>query len=295
MSKLPDIIPPMAVSQKELTFFAPPKPLSPKAVTSDWKTFLGPTHNGYSPETRLLKTFGPKGPAKVWEVSRGQGYASAAVIGNKVIIFHRTANQEIVECLQAETGKRYWKYEYDSNYSDRYGFGNGPRCQPVSDGQFVYTLGVQARLHCLELKTGRILWQRDLKKEFDLTLDFFGVGGTPLLEGEKLIINLGAPGGPSVAAFDKRTGKLIWGAGDQWGPSYASPIAADTRAGRKVFVFAGGESRPAIGGLMVIDPETGHLDFSYPWRGKRYESVNASSPVVVDNKVDISECYGAGG
>lgn len=295
VSKLPDIIPPMAVSQKELTFFAPPKPLSPKAVTSDWKTFLGPTHNGYSPETRLLKTFGPKGPAKVWEVSRGQGYASAAVIGNKVIIFHRTGNEEIVECLQAETGKRYWKYEYDSNYSDRYGFGNGPRCQPVSDGQFVYTLGVQARLHCLELKTGRILWQRDLKKEFDLTLDFFGVGGTPLLEGEKLIINLGAPGGPSVAAFDKRTGKLIWGAGDQWGPSYASPIASDTRAGRKVFVFAGGESRPAIGGLMVIDPETGHLDFSYPWRGKRYESVNASSPVVVDNKVYISECYGAGG
>ncbi len=289
------IIPPTAKTQEELTFYQSPKPLSPQAVTSDWKDFLGPTHNGYSPETHLLDSFGDSGPAKVWEVTRGEGYAAAAVIADKVVIFHRKGNEEWIECLQAETGQRIWMHRYESNYKDRYGFGNGPRCRPISDGEYVYTLGVQAQLHCLELSTGRVLWKRDLKSEFDLTLDFFGVGGAPLLEGNKLIVNIGATKGPCVAAFDKHTGKMLWGAGDEWGPSYSSPIAADTRAGRKVFVFAGGESRPATGGLLVIDPESGEVSCRFPWRGGRYESVNASSPVIVDNKVYISECYGAGG
>jgi outer membrane protein assembly factor BamB len=286
---------PAPVSYPELTFHNAPKPLSPSAVTADWSYFLGPTHNAYSPETHLLKEFPETGPPKVWEVSRGDGYASAAVIGERTVIFHRSGNQETVECLQLETGKRFWKYTYDSHYKDRYGFGNGPRCQPVSDGIYVYTLGVEAQLHCLELTTGRVLWKRNLKEEFDLTLDFFGVGGAPLLEDNLLIINVGAPDGPSVAAFDKFTGKMVWGSGDQWGPSYASPIPADTINGRRIFVFAGGESRPATGGLMVIDPKTGKEDFTFPWRGGRYESVNASSPVVADNKIYISECYGAGG
>ena len=293
--KLEAIIPPTAVVQPELTFYQAPKPLSPQAVTSDWRDFLGPTHNGYSPETHLLRSFGSKGPAKVWEVKRGEGYAAAAVVDDKVVIFHRMGDEEVIECLQAESGKRIWMHRYQSKYKDRYGFGNGPRCRPISDGKYVYTLGVEAQLNCLELSTGRVLWHRDLKTEFDLTLDFFGVGGAPLLEGDKLIINVGAPNGPCVAAFDKLTGRMVWGAGEEWGPSYSSPIAADTRAGRKVFVFAGGESRPATGGLLVIDPENGEVSGRFPWRGGRYESVNASSPVIVDNKVYISECYGAGG
>lgn len=294
-NKLEAIIPPTPETQKELTFYKAPKPLSPQAVTSDWRDFLGPTHNGYSPETHLITSFGETGPAKVWEVSRGEGYAAAAAIDDKVVIFHRSGDREVIECLESETGKRIWMHAYPSTYKDRYGFGNGPRCRPISDGEYVYTLGVEAQLHCLELSTGRVLWERDLKSEFDLTLDFFGVGGAPLLEGENVMVNVGAPEGPCVAAFDKRTGKMVWGAGNEWGPSYSSPVPADTRAGRKLFVFAGGESRPATGGLLVIDPENGEVSGRFPWRGGRYESVNASSPVIVDNKVYISECYGAGG
>lgn len=295
VNPLPAITAPETTVQPELTFYAAPKPMAEDAATSDWKTFLGPTHKGHSPETHLLKSFGVDEPSKVWEVSRGEGYASPAVVGDRVIIFHRVGNYEVVECLQVETGQRYWRYEYDSNYRDRYGFGNGPRCQPISDGEFVYTLGVEARLHCLELTTGRVLWKRNLKEEFDLTLDFFGVGGAPLLQGDQLIMNIGAPGGPSVAAFDKRSGKMIWGAGREWGPSYASPIPAAVAGIDRIFVFAGGESRPATGGLLVIDSATGEVGCSFPWRGGRFESVNASSPVVVGNKVYISECYGAGG
>lgn len=282
-------------AQRELTFRAAPKPLAPGAVTHDWRSFLGPTHNALSSEKPLLERFGKDGPAVVWEVSKGEGYATPAVVGDRVVLFHRVGDQEVVECLHAETGQRFWKFVYPTNYIDRYGYNGGPRCQPVSDGAYVYTYGAEGKLHCLKLTTGQILWKRDLMREFKLEQNFFGVGATPLLEGNHLIINVGAAGGPCVAAFDKRTGKMVWGAGKEWGPSYASPIPATVHGKRRVFVFAGGESRPATGGLLCLDPDNGKIDFRFPWRARRYESVNASSPLLLDNQVYLSECYGPGG
>ena len=140
-----------------------------------------------------------------------------------------------------------------------------------------------------------MLWQRDLLKEFGLKQNFFGVGATPLAEGSNLIVNVGAPGGPCVAAFDLRTGRMAWGAGREWGPSYATPVPATVDGRRRVFVFAGGESDPAAGGLLWLDPADGKVGGSFPWRGRRYESVNASAPVVFGGRVFVSECYGAGG
>jgi outer membrane protein assembly factor BamB len=110
-----------------------------------------------------------------------------------------------------------------------------------------------------------------------------------------LIVNVGATGGPCVAAFDVKSGRQVWGAGDEWGPSYATPTPAVIHGKRRVLVFAGGESKPPTGGLLVIDPASGHVDCTFPWRGTRRESVNASSPVVIGNSVFVSECYGSGG
>jgi outer membrane protein assembly factor BamB len=292
---LADVPPPTARSHDELTFHAAPKPLAPGAVTHDWRSFLGPSHNAISTETPLLKRFGDDGPSMLWQVTKGQGYASAAVVGQRVLMFHRVGNEEIIECLAAETGQRFWKYSYPTSYRDRYNMGDGPRCQPISDGEFVYTFGVEGKLLCLKLATGQLLWQRDILSEFKLTQNHFGVVATPLLEGDLLIINVGAPAGPCVAAFDKRSGKMVWGAGDKWGPSYASPIPATVNGQRRIFIFAGGESRPPSGGLLSIDPADGRIVFRFPWRAPKFESANASSPLIVGNEVFISECYGPGG
>ena len=108
-------------------------------------------------------------------------------------------------------------------------------------------------------------------------------------------MNVGAPGGPCVVGFDKTTGREVWRAGKDWGPSYASPVPAVVHGKRRVFVFAGGESNPPTGGLMSIDPSNGRVDFAFPWRSRSYESVNASCPVVFDNKVFISASYRTGG
>ncbi len=288
--KLPSLTP-----HPDVQYHSKPKPLSQAAVTHDWTSFLSPTHNAISTETRLLKHWPAGGPPLVWEMRKGTGYSSSAILGERLVYLHRVAGEEIVECLHPETGQRYWKFSYPTQFSDRYAYNNGPRASPVIDGDRVYTHGAEGKLHCLRLQTGQVYWKRDLSAEFKVPQDFFGVASTPLVEGDLLIVNVGAPGGPCAAAFDKRTGKMVWGAGDQWGPSYASPVPAVVQGKRRVFVFAGGESRPPAGGLLSIDPLNGKLDFQFPWRSRSYESVNASCPVVIRNQVFVSASYKTGG
>jgi outer membrane protein assembly factor BamB len=280
--------------QNGLTFHTPPKPISEKAVTEDWPSFLGAHRRAESSETHLLKHFPKDGPTLVWEFDTGEGFASPAIMGDRLVYLHRVADEVVVDCLHRETGQRFWRFSYKTAYRDRYGFNGGPRSSPVITGDRVFTYGVGGVLHCLELSTGRVFWRRDLAAEFAVPQDYFGVGTTPLVEGDLLIVNVGAPGGPCVAAFDIRTGRLVWGAGKQWGPSYASPVAANVQGRRRVFVFAGGDSRPPTGGLLSIDPANGAIDFRFPWRARRYESVNAASPVVIGNRVLVSSSYKTG-
>lgn len=276
------------------TFHAKPKPLPPGAKTEDWPQFLGSRRNMVSGEAGLLKEIPKSGLKLVWELAKGMGYSSPTISEGKLLYLHRLADREKVECLDAETGQAYWSFDYPTDFSDRYGYNNGPRASAAIDGGRVYAYGAQGKLHCLRLADGALLWKRDIAAEFKVPQDFFGTASTPLIEGDSLIVNVGAPGGPCVAAFDKITGRMRWGAGEEWGPSYASPVAADIHGRRKIFVFAGGESRPPTGGLLMIDAKTGKLDFSFPWRSRSYESVNAATPVVVGDEVLVSASYRTG-
>jgi outer membrane protein assembly factor BamB len=269
-----------------------PKPLAKDAVTGDWTSFLGPTHNGVSTETRLSRALPPP---LVWEFPKGTSYTSPAVATNRLVFVHRVANEEIVECMHAETGAHHWSFRYGTDFDDRYGYNNGPRSSPVIDANRVYTVGAQGQLHCLDLQSGTLIWSRTINAEYKVPQDFFGTASTPLIEAQLLILNVGAPGGPCVVALDKMTGREVWRAGKEWGPSYASPVPAVVHGKRRVFVFAGGESTPPTGGLMSIDPATGRVDFSFPWRSRSYESVNASCPVVFGNNIFVSASYRTGG
>ena len=271
-----------------------PRPLAADAVTHDWTSFLGPAHNGVSTETRLRRTLPPP---LVWELPTGSGYASPSIAGDRLVYLHRVDDEEVVECLHPETGASRWRLRYPSAYRDRYGYNDGPRASPVIDaaGGRVYTIGAEGWVHAVELRTGRVVWRSDLRSAYRVRQDFFGVSSTPLVEGGLLIVNVGAPGGPTVAALDLDTGAEVWRAGGEWGASYASPVPAVVHGARRVFVFAGGESRPPSGGLLSIDPANGRVDFAFPWRSRTYESVNAACPVVFDDQVFVTASYRTGG
>jgi outer membrane protein assembly factor BamB len=298
-----------------LTFHAAPKPLSKAAKTSDWPRVLGPSDDAISPETTLLKKLAAGEPKAVWEVAMGEGYNSPAISGEHCVIFHALEGKETIECLHRETGKRFWLHDYAVNYQDRYGFSNGPRGSPVIADGIVVTFGVTAEMRALDLKTGKLLWKHDLKTEMHVPQDFFGAGGTPLILEGRVIVNVGGKKGPiddseglrdrkerlaeagvSVAAFDLKSGDIVWKVEDAWGASYASPIPAKLHGQTKVLVYAGGESDPATGGLMCIDPKSGKLHSKFAWRDDEYIQAIGTSPVVIPekNRAFITTAYPKG-
>ena len=288
------VVPRVAVAGQQGRLHREAKGLASDARTHDWPSFLGPTSNGVSTETRLSRVLPPP---LVWEFETGSGYASPAIYGDRLLYLHRIEGEEVVECLHAETGATLWRFRYQTRYEDRYGYNNGPRSSPVIDtvGQRVYTVGAEGQIHALELQNGRVVWRLNLRQEYGVGQDFFGTSSTPLISDGLLIVNVGAPDGPTVVGLDLETGAEVWRAGAEWGASYASPVPAVFHGEERVVVFAGGESSPPSGGVLSVDPRNGQVDFSFGWRSRTYESVNASCPVVFDNKIFVSASYRAGG
>lgn len=280
---------------ERLKFHQAPKPPSASAKIADWPRVLGPHNNATSPESPLLKTWPKAGPQRVWEVEKGASFAGPAIVGERVLLFHRMEGKEILECLHAETGQRFWSHSYEAPYQDRYGSGDGPRSSPVVSEGRVFTYGIAGVLCAVDLATGKALWKRELARDFPLSSAFFGCGSTPLVSHGRLILNIGTEDGTCAIALDPATGKLLWLAKHEWGASYASPIPATLHGRDCVLIFAGGESRPPTGGLLCLDAKTGEVLSATPHRAEIAESVNASSPVVIGNRVFVSESYGAGG
>jgi outer membrane protein assembly factor BamB len=278
---------------ERLIYHAPPKPLSPEATTENWPRFLGPRHDLHSKETHLLKNWPATGPKMVWEVARGTGHAPAVVSGNYLVIIHAMDGREVIECLQPETGKRYWKFDYPVRLGSNYGVSEAPRSGPVIDEDLVFTVGVRGDLHCLNLKTGDLVWKKNLDQEYGPAPLFFGRGSCPLVYGDQLIVNVG--GKFSVGSFNKRTGELLWSTKHDWQASYASPVPAIIHGNERILVFAGGMLKPPAGGLISIDPESGKLEAAFPWRARMFTSVNAASPVVIGNSAFMTESYTEGG
>jgi hypothetical protein len=155
-------------------------------------------------------------------------------------------------------------------------------------------------LHCLRVTDGEVLWKVDTHERYNVVKNFFGTGSTPCVEGDLLIVLVGGSppdsppihsgrvegNGTGIVAFDKRTGEVVYEITDELA-SYASPMCTTIDGRRWCFVFA-------RGGFVGFEPSTGEVDFHYRWRANKLQSVNASNPVVVGDRVFISECYGPG-
>lgn len=289
----------MSLTFGELVFHQKPRPLSRDAVTTEWPRFFGPNDNCTTDEGPLLKEIS-EGLKPVFELERGPSYASPIIAEGKLLHFHAVKGQETLDCVHPETGERIWRFAYPLEYKDRYGFAAGPRTSPVVHHGRIYLIGVTAQLHCLELQSGKVNWKRDLKVDFKIPKYFFGYGPNPVVHQDRLIVNVGGKeketSGTCVAAFDLETGKTLWTHEDTWGASYASPVMARIHGRDVAVVLAAGESRPPHGGLLLLDPENGKLHSRFSWRADLYESVLASSPLILaNNQIFISDCYEKGG
>ena len=265
----------------------------------DWPGFLGPERDGKSAEIGIRRDWSHGLPV-LWQQELGEGYSAPSIAAGRIFIFDRHGDQARLTCRIAETGEELWRQEYATEYEDYYEYSNGPRASPVVDGDRVYIFGVEGRLRCHRVLDGELVWEVDTAERFGVVKNFFGVGSTPAVEGDLLIVHVGGsppgspkihsgevrPNGTGVVAFDKYTGEVRYQVGDELA-AYAAVKLATIEGRRWGLMFA-------RGGLLAFDPATGEQQFHYPWRAKILESVNASTPVVVGNRVLITETYGPG-
>jgi outer membrane protein assembly factor BamB len=251
----------------------------------DWPQFLGPDRNGTYSGPALSETWGSTGPKVVWRKQVGQGFAGPAVVQGRVLLFHRVGNEEVLESLDAKTGNSTWRYAYPTTYRDDFGFDEGPRAVPVVADGIVYIFGAQAQLHAVDLAKGTRVWSDDTMKHFNVPKGYFGQGGSPLVEGGRVIANVGGEKG-GVVAFDAKTGKVVWTATSD-SASYSSGVAA-TIAGHRTAVFLTRDN------LLGLDPTNGMIQFQRRWRARLAASVNAATPLVVGDSIFVSAEYGPG-
>jgi outer membrane protein assembly factor BamB len=258
----------------------------PQGWAADWPQFLGPTRDGVYAGTDLADVWPADGPAVVWRKNVGAGFSGVAVADHLLILFHRLGDKEAVECLDARTGAPKWNYSYPTSYRDDFGFDEGPRATPCVANARVYTFGAEGMLLCLNLSDGKKVWQLDTKKEFRQDKGFFGMACSPLVEGNTVLLNIGGPDGAGIVAFDKGSGRVAWKSTDDEA-GYASPVAATIHDRRYAFFFT-------RAGLVAADPADGKVQFQFPWRSRDNASVNAATPLIIDDMIFLSACYGTG-
>jgi outer membrane protein assembly factor BamB len=278
-----------------------------EATGEDWPQFLGPRSDGISSERGLRERWPTNGLPRLWERAVGAGYSAPSVRGNRLVYHHRQSDEEAVECVEAATGRALWRHGYPSQFTDPYGYNNGPRASPLLSADRCYTFGAEGRLVCLDLATGRPLWQRDTGQDWEVPPAFFGVGSSTVLEGGLLLVMVGGQPNAGMVAFDAGTGRTVWEnvgertwtgapmigwpgeapvAWKRWEKqaSYATPKLATVHGRRAALCLM-------RQGLVALDPANGEVKFHRWFRARVEESVNAATPVVVGDLVFISAAY----
>ncbi len=255
------------------------------AQAQDWPQWLGPDRDGQYSGPALRTDWPDGGPAELWRRPAGEGFAGPVVAGERLLLFHRLDGREVLEALDAASGRPLWRHDAPTAYRDDFGFDEGPRSVPVVAGGRIFTFGAQGRLSAVSLETGDPLWEVDTAERFGVRKGFFGAAGSPLVEGGRVITNIGGDDA-GIVAFDAESGAVLWTATSHEA-SYSSGVAADIGGVRQAIFLT-------RAGLVGLDPATGAIRFEQTWRSRLRASVNAATPLVIGDLIFASASYGTG-
>jgi len=255
------------------------------ANAGDWPQILGPNRDGRALNEELPNSWPKDGPKTLWSYEVGSGFAGPAVVGNRVILFHRVGDSERVEALSANHGESLWQTDFKATYRGTINPDDGPRCVPVIHDDAVYVFGAAGDVHCVALADGKKRWSRATFEEFNAPEGYFGAGSSPVVVGDALLVNVGGRDGAGVVAFSTKTGETLWKVSDEQA-SYSSPAVA-TFDGKTRVVFV------ARLNVLVLDPADGEILARTPF-GQRGPTVNAATPLVIDEDLFLTASYGIG-
>ena len=254
-------------------------------LAGDWPQILGPHRNGHADNETLADNWVQRQPTRLWQVDVGSGYAGPAVVGEQILIFHRTGPRDNLASLTLD-GKQHWTASWQASYRGGMDADDGPRCVPLVHDDRVFVLNAAGDLHCVNLSTGEKLWSRPLARDYDASDGYFGVGSTPIVVDNQLLVNVGGRQGAGIVAIDPATGATQWKAIDDQA-SYSSPTEW-VRGHQRHAIFV--TRLHAVG----MEPTSGKEIFRMPF-GRRGPTVNAAMPLLIEPQLlFLTASYGIG-
>lgn len=249
------------------------------AGAEDWPQWRGPQRDGQA-ASALAATAWPRTLAREWRVAAGAGHASPVVVGDRVFLFAREGEEEVVAAYEVATGKRLWRQAETVAYTMNpaaMGHGKGPKATPLVAGGRLFTFGISGTLQALDAATGARLWRRQFPEHARPEPDF-GAAQSPLLADGRLILHVGGAGDGALVALDPKSGRPLW----RWtgdGPGYASPVIASLGGVPQVVAL----TQSKLVGIALAD---GALLWSLPFTTE-YEQ-NAVTPLIAGDQVVVS-------
>lgn len=251
---------------------------------ADWPQWRGPHRDGHSSE-RLSADRDPLQGLQepIWRRSVGRGYASPVVSSGTLVWLDAVQDQETAHAADVATGTPRWSVTVGPVFSDE--FEPGPRCTPVVDGDRVYVQTALGEFQCLDLRDGSLRWRfhfgdYGMRWVADRASNIGaasrrGNTGSPVVDGERILVQVGSTNGACLVAFDKRTGRELWKSQNDLA-SFASPVVG-APGGRRQCVTVTCE------GLMGVAPEDGALLWRLPF--KTGANRNVLTPILLDDTV----------
>ncbi len=250
----------------------------------DWPQFRGPSRDGISPETGLLKQWPKEGPKELWSVDGlGIGYASVSVAGGLIFTTGLVDDQGYLFAFDLQ-GKPKYKVNYGPEWTKA---GNYPsaRTTPTIDGDRLYLMSGQGRLACYKAETGEPIWHVDTLEKFKGKNITWGIAESPLIDGEKVICT---PGGQdaTIVALNKMTGETIWTSkGLSESSAYCSPVLIERGPNRLIVTLVEKS-------LVGVDANTGKVYWTVPHEVSY--AIQAVSPAYKDGMIYITNGYNHG-
>jgi len=235
----------------------------------DWPQWRGPNRDGKATGFAAPQTW-PKELAQKWQTTVGAGDSTPALVGDKLYVFARQGEEEVILCLDAGTGKEVWrdKYAVEAIVGADSRAHPGPRSSPaVAEGKVV-TLGVTGIVSCVDAASGKALWRNDAYK----AVPQFHTATSPIIVDGMAVVHLGGQGEGAIVAFDLATGNPKW----KWAGEaamYASPVLMTVEGTKQIVTL----TERSVVGVAVAD---GKLLWQIPFAPAGRMAYNAATPIV---------------
>ena len=249
------------------------------AEESSWLRWSGPRGDFVSSETDWSHDWPEDGLQQIWKAEIGTGFSSVTIASGLLYTMGRSEDEDVVYCLDANTGEEKWRFKYPALLFDNLHEG-GPGATPTIDGDHVYTLSRDGKLFCFNRIEGAVVWSANVGETVGIDPPEWGFSASPLIVDEKLLVEAGR-----IVAFDKTSGKEIWQTKTKYRPGYGSPVAFEHQ-GKKLVTSLNNDV------LQVVQLNDGEEFANFPW--KTSFATSASTPIVSGDTIFISTGYGQG-